>query len=88
MRFDPTRKFSFAENNAKWRERRKLAREQFEASQAAATNMLNINQNKFAGMTQITMRMVAERNNEVLKAKAAEQMKRLDELQHKFDIEV
>lgn len=88
VRFDPRRKFSFVENNAKWRERRKLANEQFQAAQAAATGMLAANQNAFAGMTEITMRRVAQRNNEVLKAKAAEQMKRLDDIQKKFDIKV
>ncbi|AXS41478.1 hypothetical protein [Breoghania sp. L-A4] len=81
-------KFSFVENNAKWREKRQAANEQYRANQANLTNIFTVNSNAAATAIELTYQRVTERFQAELSAKADEREKKLDTLSSSLDISV
>lgn len=73
-------KFSYAQDNAKWAERRRASNEQYLASQANVANMFTTNSNASAGIVELTFQRVSARFQEELAAKAQERQDKLDSL--------
>ncbi len=83
-----SKKFSFVENNAQWREKRQAAKERYLANQANLTSVFTVSSNAAAGAVELTFQRVTERFQAELNAKADEREKQLDELSSSLDISV